>query len=92
MPAGAVVAAGLMSAVLAAVATRHTLGALVAGAGTRVARPYGPGERIRLHVPSLGEVVDAEVVRVGLANTTLMTSGGLVVVPNNRMLRTGPAC
>lgn len=90
LSAAAVAAVGLASAALAGAVIRHTLGALVAGAGIRVARPYSPGERLRLHVPSLGEVVEAEVVRVGPANTTLMTSGGLVVVPNNRMLRTGP--
>jgi hypothetical protein len=77
-------------AVGAGVAARRTLGSLAAGAGLLLARPYYPGERVRLYVPSLRSVVDAEIVRVGPANTTLMTSGGLVVVPNGRMLRGDP--
>lgn len=76
--------------VLAAVSTvihRRTVGSLVAGAGLRVARPYVPGEQVRLFVPASDAVVTAEVVRVGPANTTLMTGDGLVLVPNARMLR-----
>lgn len=94
------IAAGLPSAIVVTVATtvcavaavlaRHTLSALAAGVGLRVARPYCPGERVCLYVPSLGEIVEAEIVRVGPANTTLASQGGLILVPNNRMLRTGP--
>jgi hypothetical protein len=40
--------------------------------------------------------VDAEVVRIGAANTTLLVrdehgADSLIVVPNNRMLRPGSA-
>lgn len=74
----------------AAIAAHRTLGSLAAGAGLLLVRPYHPGERVRLYVPSLHSVAEAEVVRVGPANTTLMTSDGLVVVPNSRMLRGDP--
>lgn len=74
-------------AVLTAVLSRRTVSSLVAGAGIRVAQPYGPGEQIRVFVPSLDRVEDAEIVRVGAANTTLMTASGIVLVPNAQMLR-----
>jgi hypothetical protein len=77
-------------AVVGAVIERQTVASLVAGAGIRVARPYAAGEQVRLFVPSLSSVEDAEVVRVGAANTTLLTSRGLVVVSNSRMLRGSP--
>ena len=83
----AVVAFALALAVVSAVIHRRTFGSLVAGAGMRVARPYVPGEQVRLFVPSSDAVVTAEVVRVGPANTTLMVGDGLVRVPNARMLR-----
>ena len=38
-------------------------------------------EQVRLFVPSSDGVITAEVVRVGPANTTLMTGDGLVLVP-----------
>ena len=75
---------------VAAVVSRRTVESLVAGAGMRLARPYCPGEQVRLFVPTLQSVVDAEIVRVGPANTTLMVSGGLLVVPNSRMLKGSP--
>lgn len=93
LSAPAVAAIAFVVGVGAAVAARRTLVSLVAGAGMRLARPYHPGEPVRLYVPSLRSVVDAEVVRVGPANTTLMVAGdggGLVVVANSRMLRAGP--
>ena len=76
--------------VVVAIAARRTVGSLMAGAGLRVVRPYGPGEHVRVYVPALRSVQDAEIVRVGPANTTLMTRDGLVVVPNALMLRGAP--
>lgn len=74
-------------AVVSATIHRRTVGSLVAGAGIRVAQPYRSGEQLKLFIPSHDGVETAEVVRVGPANTTLRTDDGLVVIPNNRMLR-----
>lgn len=87
LPAAAIVGVVLGVTLLAAVAARRTLASLLAGAGIRVAQPYEPGEQIRVFVPSLASVQDAEVVRVGPANTVLLTEHGVVLVPNARMLR-----
>lgn len=77
---------------LGALAAHRTISSLAAGAGIRLAQPYLVGERVRAYVPSLGRTVDAEVVRVGAANTTLLIrddagTESLVVVPNSRMIR-----
>lgn len=90
LSAPAVVAIAITVALAAALAAHRTVSSLAAGAGMRLARPYGPGEQVHLYVPALHSVADAEIVRVGPANTTLLTRRGLVVVPNSRMLRTGP--
>jgi hypothetical protein len=82
--------------VVAALAARSTVSSLAVGAGVLLAQPYRAGDQVRVYVPALRRTVDAEVVRVGAANTTLLvrdadgaSSGvdSLVVVPNNRMLR-----
>jgi hypothetical protein len=88
--APAIVGIAIVVALGAAVAARRTLGSLAAGAGLLLVRPYYRGEQVRLYVPTLDSVVDAEVVRVGPANTTLKTSHRLVVVPNSWMLRGDP--
>jgi hypothetical protein len=96
LPADLVVLVAAAVTLVAAVLGRRTLASLVAGAGMRLAQPYCPGEQVRLFVPTLHSVVDAEIVRVGPANTTLMVAGGpdgaggLVVVPNSRMLKGSP--
>ena len=87
LPLLAIVLVMIGIAVLTVVASRRTVGSLLAGAGIRVAQPYGPGEQIRVFVPALNSVEDAEIVRVGAANTTLLTERGVVVVPNAQMLR-----
>lgn len=90
LPTAATTSIAIAVAVVAALVAHRTVGSLVAGAGMRLARPYCPGEQVRVYVPALRSVVDAEIVRVGPANTTLMTSGGLTVVPNSTMLRVAP--
>ncbi len=89
LPLLAVVGVVVAVAALTGVIWRRTISSLIAGAGLRVAQPYGPGEQIRVFVPALGAVEDAEIVRVGPANTTLQTARGVVRVPNADMLRGG---
>ncbi|WP_375493790.1 hypothetical protein [uncultured Jatrophihabitans sp.] len=79
-------------ALLAAVVARRTLGSLFAGLTLQLARPYTPGEQVRLFVPAIGKVTEAEVIRLGVVSTTLGTSDGLLVVPNAHMLRAAPEC
>ncbi len=92
VPILALLVVAVVIGVLVAVAARRTVSSLVAGAGLRLVRPYQPGEHVRVFVPALRSVHDAEIVRVGPANTTLMTRDGLVLVPNALMLRGAPEC
>lgn len=96
LPAMGVLGVVLVVTIIAAVAAHRTVSSLAVGAGILLAQPYLPGEQVRVYVPALRRTVDAEVVRVGAANTTLLVRDldgngvdSLVVVPNNRMLRDG---
>ena len=77
-------------AVFGACVAHRTVGSVLAGLMLLIVRPYAPGERLRLYLPGQGRVVDAELVRVGLANTTLSTGSGLVLVRNSQLLRGAP--
>lgn len=80
-----------VAAVLAAAVIAHrTVLSLIAGLALALIRPYALGERVRLRSPAHGGVVDAEVVRIGAANTTLATENGLFVVANHLLLKGAP--
>jgi small-conductance mechanosensitive channel len=96
LPTAAVVGVVAVVTVLAALAAHRTVSSLAVGAGVLLAQPYRAGDEVRAYVPSLRRTVEAEVVRVGAANTTLLVRDvdgpetaidSLVVVPNNQMLR-----
>jgi small-conductance mechanosensitive channel len=82
----AVLGITLAAAVSGAAVAHRSLANVLAGLTLLVVRPFAPGERVRLDaVPGRPEL-EAELVRVGLANTTLCTGSGLLVVPNRLML------
>jgi small-conductance mechanosensitive channel len=86
----AVLGVTLAVAVGGAAIAHRSLFNVLAGVTLLVVRPFAPGERVRLDgVPSRPEL-EAEIVRVGLANTTLCTGTGLLVVPNSLMLGGSP--
>lgn len=87
-----VVAVAAATVLVVALATQHSLRSALAGLTLMLVRPYGPGELLRLYLPEVRHTVDAELVRVGLVNTTLATHGGLLVVPNTLLLRHPPQC
>lgn len=86
----AVLGITLTVAVLGALVAHRSVLNVLAGVTLLVARPFSPGERVRLPATDDGAPLDAEVLRVGLANTTLCTGSGLLVVPNSRMLHGSP--
>jgi small-conductance mechanosensitive channel len=89
LPLALILGITALVAILGAFAAHRTVGSMLAGVTLLVVRPYAPGERVRLHLPPHG-TLEAELVRVGLANTTLATPTGLLVVPNSRLLRGVP--
>lgn len=90
LSSGVVIAAVVLIAAAGAVLNRRTTASLAAGVTLLFARPYLPGERLRLYSPELGRPVEAELVRVGLVNSTLATAFGLLVVANTRLLGSQP--
>lgn len=82
------VAAGAL--VVAGAIAHRTLSSLFAGLVLAIVRPYAPGERLRIFSPSHGCIIEATLVQIGAANTTLATDTGLLVVANNRMLKDVP--
>ncbi|HEX3334977.1 MAG TPA: hypothetical protein VHS54_00865 [Jatrophihabitans sp.] len=85
-----VAAVAVAATVCGAAATRRALASLLAGVGLALVRPFSPGEIVRVYVPDLADVVDAEIVRIGIVNTTMATRAGVLVMPNARMLRAAP--
>jgi small-conductance mechanosensitive channel len=87
---GAVLAITAVVTVAGAMVAHRSVSSIFAGLLLLLARPYAPGERVRLYSPRHARTIDAEIVRVGLANTTLCTGTGLLLVPNARLLRGVP--
>ena len=75
----------------ATVFAHRTVASMFAGVTLLVVRPYAAGERVRIQSPIDGCLIDVVIVHIGLANTTLATDAGLLVVPNHRLLRNPPA-
>jgi small-conductance mechanosensitive channel len=82
-----VAAITLAVALAGAVVARRAVASLFAGLSLLVIRPYAPGEQLRLHSHADDSVLDVEVVRIGLVNSTLATPSGLLVLPNSSLLR-----
>lgn len=87
LPVSAVLAVTALVAIAGACVAHRTVTNVLAGLVLLLVRPYAPGERLRLE---LAEPVEAELVRIGFANTTLATEAGLLLVPNRRLL--APDC
>ncbi|HKC29569.1 MAG TPA: mechanosensitive ion channel domain-containing protein [Jatrophihabitans sp.] len=84
MPIGEIAAIGAAVTVLVAVIAHRTVRSLSAGIALLLIRPYAPGERLRLQADQ--HTVDAEVLHIGLANSTLATEDGTLVIPNHLLL------
>jgi small-conductance mechanosensitive channel len=50
------------------------------------ARPYTPGEKVRIRSGALGGTLDGTVTSVGLLYTTLSTEDGVLNIPNGALL------
>ena len=74
-------------AVAGGIVAHRTVGSLLAGVGLLVIRPYSAGEQLRITSPVDGTIIEVEVVRLGIVNTTLATPDGVLVVPNTHLVR-----
>lgn len=84
-----IVAAAVFTA--CTVVAHRTVSSTLAGVALLVVRPYAAGERVLIQSPVDGCLIEAVVVHVGIANTTLAADTGVLVVPNSRLLRNPPA-
>lgn len=82
------VAAGVL--VVCSLVAHRTVSSTFAGLALLLIRPYAAGEKVRIQPPSEPDPIDAVVVHIGIGNTTLAADSGVLVVPNDRLLRNPP--
>jgi small-conductance mechanosensitive channel len=77
---------GTVVAIIIGVAAQQLLGNLFAGLVLLFARPYVPGERIRIRSGALGGPHEGLVTGVGLLYTTVRSAEGDINIPNSALL------
>jgi small-conductance mechanosensitive channel len=83
---GSLVIVGVGFAGLLAFCARAYLLDLAAGAVLRFVQPFRVGDTIHLFSADAHDYVDATVIKLGAARTTLAVPAGVLVVPNHNML------
>jgi small-conductance mechanosensitive channel len=84
---------GTVAALVIGIAAQQVLGNVFAGLVLLFARPYVPGERVRVHSGALGGPHEGIVTAVGLLYTTVQRDDGVINIPNSALLASavGPA-
>jgi small-conductance mechanosensitive channel len=77
---------GAITAVVVGLAAQQTLGNVIAGMVLIAARPFRPGERVRLQAGGLAGQVEGVVGSLGLLYTTFTQGEDSIMVPNNVVL------
>lgn len=85
VPVGNLLLGGAVTGIILGIAAQQALGSLFAGLVLLIARPYVPGQRIRVVGGSVG-AQEGVVVSVGLVYTTLATDDGPLNIPNSALL------
>ncbi len=79
-------AGGTVAALVIGIAAQQVLGNVFAGLVLLFARPYVPGERVRVHSGALGGPHEGLVTSVGLMYTTVVGDEGPIHMPNSALL------
>jgi small-conductance mechanosensitive channel len=79
-------AGGTVAALVIGIAAQQVLGNVFAGLVLMFARPYVPGERVRVYSGALGGPHDGVVTGVGLMYTTVAADEGPINIPNSALL------
>ena len=89
----ALLVGGAVTGVIVGIAAQQTLGNFFAGLVLMFARPYVPGQRVKIHSGALGGPFEGVIVGAGLAYTWIETADGVVSLPNSGVLGSaiGPA-
>jgi small-conductance mechanosensitive channel len=92
VPVGNLLLGGAITGIILGIAAQQALGNIFAGLVLLIARPYVPGQQVRIVGGSVGAQQGA-VISVGLVYTTLATADGPLNIPNSALLGAsiGPA-
>jgi small conductance mechanosensitive channel len=73
---------GAITGVVVGIAAQQTLGNFFAGLVLLFARPYVPGEYVRIHSGALNGPFDGRIVYAGLMYSSIETAEGRINIPN----------
>ncbi|MFL6160980.1 MAG: mechanosensitive ion channel domain-containing protein [Jatrophihabitantaceae bacterium] len=90
---GNLLVGGAVTAVVLGIAAQQTLGNFFAGLVLLFARPFVPGQRVKVRTGALGGPFEGVILSYGLVYTTIETDEGVIALPNSGVLASaiGPA-
>jgi small-conductance mechanosensitive channel len=90
---GNLLVGGAVTGVVIGIAAQQTLGNFFAGLVLLFARPYVPGQRVKVRTGAMGGPFEGVIVTAGLMYTTILTEEGPISMPNSGLLGAaiGPA-
>lgn len=90
---GNLLVGGAVTGIVVGIAAQQTLGNFFAGIVLLFARPYVPGQRVKVHTGAMGGPFVGTIVGAGILYTFLETDTGIVTLPNSGLLASafGPA-
>jgi small-conductance mechanosensitive channel len=90
---GNLLVGGAVTGVVVGIAAQQTLGNFFAGLVLLFARPYVPGQRVKIRTGAMGGPFEGVIIGSGLMYTTIDTDEGVVKMPNSGLLAAavGPA-
>jgi small conductance mechanosensitive channel len=83
---GNLLVGGAVTGVVVGIAAQQTLGNFFAGLVLLFARPYVPGQRVKVRTGAMGGPFEGVILSAGLIYTTIDTDEGLVSMPNSGLL------
>jgi small-conductance mechanosensitive channel len=86
VPVGQLLLGGALTSVFVGIAAQQALSNVFAGLVLLLARPFKPGDSIRLRAGALSGEIGGTVSEIGITYVRLATPDGMVSVPNSQVL------
>lgn len=83
---GNLLVGGAVTGVVVGIAAQQTLGNFFAGLVLLFARPFVPGQHVRVNTGAMGGPFEGVILSSGLIYTTIETEAGVVSMPNSGLL------
>jgi small-conductance mechanosensitive channel len=83
---GNLLVGGAVTGVVIGIAAQQTLGNFFAGLVLLFARPFVPGQRVKIRTGALGGPFEGVILSSGLVYTTIQTDEGVISMPNAGVL------